>query len=151
MQIEFFWNVQGEFSIDLAISSTWSFKGEPKINYKRRVCCYLKKVQNINSAEKCSLHQWLQGLFFALHPCNLVPVDGTEIAWSVVDITRYFPFLIDLSPARSREGTSEVQQAFDYFEATSQLLFRQRDLFKLFLYERRLRNRYLINKGNLMS
>ena len=27
---------------------------------------YLKKVQRINSVDKISLHQWFQGVFFAL-------------------------------------------------------------------------------------
>ena len=41
---------------------------------------YLNKEQKINSADKVSLQQWLQGVFFALHAWNAVPVDGTEIS-----------------------------------------------------------------------
>ena len=73
----------------------------------------MKKAQKIKSAEKGSLHQWLQGVLFALYTWNAGPVDGTEIDWSVVAIGIDFPFLINLSPARSREGTSEGQQTLD--------------------------------------
>ena len=41
---------------------------------------YFKKVQNINSEDNISLHQWLQGVLFALYAWNEVPVDGTNIA-----------------------------------------------------------------------
>ena len=40
---------------------------------------YLKKVQKINSTDKESLHQWLQGVLFALYACDSDPVDGTDI------------------------------------------------------------------------
>ena len=40
---------------------------------------YLKKLQKINSMDKGSLQQWLQGLLFALYAWNAGPVDGTEI------------------------------------------------------------------------
>ena len=76
-------------------------------------CKYLNKVQKINSAEKVSLHQWLQGVFFSLYACNVGLVDGTDIARSVVYIGREFPFHIELSPSRSRDDTSEGQQDLD--------------------------------------
>ena len=41
---------------------------------------YLKKVQKINSADKVSLHQWFQGVFFVLYAWNSGPVYGTDIA-----------------------------------------------------------------------
>ena len=41
---------------------------------------YLNKVQKINSAYKDSLHQWLQGVLFALYTWNAGPVDETDIA-----------------------------------------------------------------------
>ena len=41
---------------------------------------YLNKVQDIKSADKGSLHQWLQGIFFALYTWNTGPIDGTDIA-----------------------------------------------------------------------
>ena len=65
-------------------------------------CCYLNKANKINSAEKVSLRHWLQGVFSALCDWNEVPVDGTDVAQSVVDIGRYLPLPIDLSSARSR-------------------------------------------------
>ena len=49
---------------------------------------YLNKVQKINSADKGRLHQWLQGALFALYAWNAVPVDGTEIARSVLAVGR---------------------------------------------------------------
>ena len=52
---------------------------------------------------------------FAFYAWNAVPVDGTDIDQSVVAIGKYFPFIIDLSPSRSIEVTSEGQQALDYF------------------------------------
>ena len=67
---------------------------------------YLNKVQKINSEYKGSLHQWLQGVFFELDALNASPVNGTDIARSVVYIGKEFPFLIDLSPSRLREGNS---------------------------------------------
>ena len=46
----------------------------------------------------------------------------------------------------SREGTSEGHQAFDHFEATSPLMFRQRELFNILVSDRRLIHRELHNK-----
>ena len=49
----------------------------PKINYKeiinKRLHRYLNKAQKINSVEKFSLHQWLQGVFFAFYTWNVGP------------------------------------------------------------------------------
>ena len=67
---------------------------------------YLNKVQKINSSDKGSLHQWVQGIFFALYACNAGPVDGIDISQSVVAIGIEFPFIIDLSSARLRGGIS---------------------------------------------
>ena len=111
---------------------------------------YLNKVQNINSADKGSIHQWLQGLFFTLYAWNAGPVDGTDIARSVVAIVREFLFPMDLSLARSMEGTSEGKKALDQFEAASPLLFRQREPFNILVSERRLRHRELRKKGELI-
>ena len=49
---------------------------------------YLNKVQKINSSDKGKLHQWFQGVLFTLYACNAVPVDGTDIARSVLAIFR---------------------------------------------------------------
>ena len=65
-----------------------------------------------------------------------------------MDIGREFPFKIDLSPERSREGNSEGQQDLYHFEDACPLLFRQ-DMFNILLYERRMIHRELHNKGNL--
>ena len=48
----------------------------------------------INSSDKIRPNQWLQGLFFALYAWNAVPVYGTDINISVVDIVRELPFII---------------------------------------------------------
>ena len=50
--------------------------------------CYLNKLPKINSAEKGSLHQWLQGICFEFYAWNKRPVDGTDIFQPVVDIGR---------------------------------------------------------------
>ena len=57
-------------------------------------------------------------------------------------------FTINLSPASSRDSTSEVHQALDRFEAASPIMFKQRELFNIMLYKRRLRHRDLLNKEN---
>ena len=111
---------------------------------------YLNKVHKIHSVDKGSLHQWLQGVLFALYAWNAGPVDGTNISQSVVAIGREFPFPIDLSPSSSRLGTSEGQQSLDHFEDAYPLMLRQRELFNILVYESRLRHRELRNKGNLM-
>ena len=41
---------------------------------------YLNKLHKINSAEKGSLHQWLQEVFFVLYDWNAGPVDGNDIS-----------------------------------------------------------------------
>ena len=61
---------------------------------------YLNKVHTINSADKGSLHQWLQFVLFALYAWNAGPVDGTDISRSVVAIRREFSFTMDLSPSK---------------------------------------------------
>ena len=92
----------------------------------------------------------MQGVFFTLYAWNVFPVDGTEISRSVVDIGRELPFKIELSTSRSREGTSEIQQALYQFEAASPLLFRQRYLFNILVSESRLIHTELRKKGKLM-
>ena len=119
----------------------------PSSNYReiinKRLHRYLNKAQKINSVEKFSLHQWLQGVFFAFYAWNVGPVDGTYIAQSVVDIRRELPFQIYLSPEMSREGNSEGHQALEHFEAASPLMFRQREIFNILVSERRPRQREL--------
>ena len=55
-----------------------------RVNYKEIINegfhWYLKKVQKINSSEKVSLHQCLQGVLLSLYTWNEVPVDGTDSA-----------------------------------------------------------------------
>ena len=85
-----------------------------------------------------------------MYAWNAGPVYVTDISKSVVAIGRDFPFKIDLSTERSREGTSEGQQASDHFEAESPLMFRQRYLFKALVSEIRMTHRELRNKGNSM-
>ena len=75
---------------------------------------------------------------FALYDWNEVPVDETEISQSVVDISRNLPFTIDISPSRSREGISELHKSLDRFDYSYHLLFRQIDLFKVLVSERRM-------------
>jgi len=40
---------------------------------------YLNKVQKINTANKQSYHQWIQGILFALYAWNAGPIVGTDI------------------------------------------------------------------------
>ena len=40
---------------------------------------YLNKLQEIHSADKGRLHQWLQGVFFVLYAWNAGSVDRTDI------------------------------------------------------------------------
>ena len=92
---------------------------------------FLNKLQKINTEEKGSLHQWLQGVLFVLYACNAGPVHGTEISESVVAIIREFSFTLELSPVKLRKGNSEGQQDLDQFEAASPFLFIQRELFNI--------------------
>ena len=62
-----------------------------------------------------------------------------------------FPYKIDVSPERSREGTSEGQQTLYHFEDVSTLLLIQRELFNILVSERRLIHRELRNKYKLMN
>ena len=39
---------------------------------------YLEKAHKINSYDKGSLKQWLQGVFFVLYAWNTGPVEGTD-------------------------------------------------------------------------
>ena len=55
---------------------------------------YFNRAQQINSANKGSLHQWLQGIFFAMSAWNAGPEDGSDIAKYVVDIGRELPYTI---------------------------------------------------------
>ena len=108
---------------------------------------YLKKVQKIHAADLQDLTQWKQGTLFACYGWNASPIDGTDIPRCVAAIGRDFPFPIDLSPALSREGVHEGQQALDYLDAASPLLYRQRELLDVLNSERRLRHTELRNAG----
>ena len=52
---------------------------------------YLNKVETINTADKESFHQWLQGVLFALYAWNADPIDGTDVPRSFAVIGREFP------------------------------------------------------------
>ena len=65
-------------------------------------------------------------------------------------IGREFPFLVEISPEISREGTSEDQKSLDHFEAESPLMFTPREIFNILLSEYIMRHRYLYNKGKLL-
>ena len=80
MQMEFFTDVQENFSRDLNNTGTCSSKGKPHGYYKGRVYQYLNKAQNRNSVEKGIPHQWSQGVFFALYAWNAGTLDGTYIS-----------------------------------------------------------------------
>ena len=64
-------------------------------------------------------------------------------------IGRDLPFPIYLSPARSREGTSERHKYLDHFEATYPIMFEQRELFNILVYDSGLRHRDMRNKGKM--
>ena len=49
-------------------------RGNNKSIINKGFCHYLNKFQKINSADKVSLHQWMQGAFFALYAFNIGPV-----------------------------------------------------------------------------
>ena len=104
----------------------------------------------INSADKGSLHKLLRGVFFALYDWNVGRVDGTGVDRSLVASGREFIFPINPSPERLREGTSEVQQALDHFEAASPLMFRKGELFNILVSDRKRRHRELTKKVSLM-
>ena len=89
----------------------------------------------------------MKGVYFSFYAWNLGSVYGTDIDLSVVDIVKDFPFPIDLSPERPREGTKEVNKYLDNFEDESTIIFRQRELFNILVYEIRLRQKDMINKG----
>ena len=72
------------------------------------------------------------------------------IARSLVAIGRESPFTIDLSPARSREGTSEGKKALYHFEAEYPLMFIQREIFNILVSERSLIHREIRNKSKLI-
>ena len=75
--------------------------------------CYLENVQNIKLADKGSIHQYLQGVFFALYDWNAGPVYGTDASRRILALGIELPFPIELSLARSTEGTSERQKYSD--------------------------------------
>ena len=55
-------------------------RGNHKAIINEGFCSYLNKLKKINSADKVILHQWLQGVSFALYDWNAVPVYRTDIA-----------------------------------------------------------------------
>ena len=63
-------------------------RGDHKAITNESFHMYFNKVQNINSSDKGSLHQWLKGVLLALYAWNSGPVDRTEITLSVVAIGR---------------------------------------------------------------
>jgi hypothetical protein len=110
---------------------------------------YLNKVQRINSADMGELLKWKQGVCFSLYGSNAAPIDGTDISRSKVAVGREFPFPIDLSNQTNvpRLSGSSPQNAIDYFDAASPLLYQQRELLRILNDERRERHRDLRNKG----
>ena len=88
MQIEFSGMLKKNLQENLLIQVHAVATGNHKAIINEGLHGYLNKVQEINSAEKGSIHQWLQGVLFALYAWNTGPVDGTDIARSVVAIGR---------------------------------------------------------------
>ena len=56
-------------------------RGNHKVIINEGFRRYLNKLHKINSADKGSFHQWLQGIFFALYAWNSGSVDGTNISY----------------------------------------------------------------------
>ena len=56
----------------------------------------MNNVQKINSADKGSVNQWLQGVFFALYDWNSGPVDRIDIGTALVAIGRELLLTIDI-------------------------------------------------------
>jgi len=108
---------------------------------------YLNKVQHINTADMMSLSQWKQGTLFSLYGWNVAPIDGTDVPRSVAAVGRDFPFPINLSPAMASDGSSKGQNALDYLDAASPLLFKQRQLLEILNQEQCQRHTELRNEG----
>ena len=108
---------------------------------------YLNKVETINTADKESFHQWLQGVLFALYAWNAGPIDGTDVPRSYAAIGREFPFPIDLSPDTPTDVTGDADSALDHCDAATPLLYKQRRLLNVLNDERRRRHRELKNEG----
>ena len=92
---------------------------------------YLNKVKRINTADKGSFHQWLQGVMFAIYGWNVAPIDGTDLSWSFVAVGQEFPFPVDMSSeTEANEAVMEGQVTLDHCNAMSPLLYKQRALLK---------------------
>jgi hypothetical protein len=101
---------------------------------------YLNKVQRINTADTGSLFRWKQGVLFSFYAWNASPIDGTDISRCLVAISRDFPFPIDIEATVMRGTSHEGQQAIDFYDAASPLLYRQRALLNILNAERRQRH-----------
>ena len=102
--MDFFWDSKKTFQETLIIPVNVFVRDSQKSIRNEGFHRYFNKVHKIKSAYKGSLHQWSQGVLFAMYTCNAGPVDRNDIARSVVAIGREFPFPIELSQSRSREG-----------------------------------------------
>lgn len=102
---------------------------------------YLNKVQRINTADTGSLFRWKQGVLFSVYAWNASPIDGTDISRSLVTISRDFTFPIDIESTVMRGGSEETgQDAIDYHDAASPLIYRQRSLLNILNAKRRQRH-----------
>lgn len=86
----------------------------------------MNKVQRINFADTGEFLKWKQGVCFAFYGWNEAPINGTDIAQSTVAVGCEFSFPIDLNTGTIPRATKLTsQQAINYFDAASPLLYKQ--------------------------
>jgi hypothetical protein len=109
---------------------------------------YLNKVQKIHAMDCETFDDWLIGTIFAIYAWNSAPVDGTDIVRSYAALGREFPFPIDTSVTTRQENdnTNYGELTIAHVEGAFPLLFRQRELLKILIRDRREYHRSLRNK-----
>jgi hypothetical protein len=108
---------------------------------------YLNKVQRLHALDCAVIDDWVIGTTFGIYAWKSAPTDGTDIVRSYAAMGREFPFPID-NKLRSTDFSSNENHGeltVRHIDSAFPLLFRQRELLKLLVEDRRAHHRSLRN------
>mmetsp|Transcript_13167 Transcript_13167/g.31418 ORF Transcript_13167/g.31418 Transcript_13167/m.31418 type:complete len:1848 (-) Transcript_13167:281-5824(-) len=113
---------------------------------------YLNKVQKLGATDLRTYDQWAMNSVFATYGWNASPVDGTDIQRAFAALYKHFNFPMDTAtqeitePPLKRRRTDSGAEATARIEIMFPLWWRQKELLKQLVDERREHHRNLKNK-----
>jgi hypothetical protein len=98
---------------------------------------YLNKVQCIEGVNSKVHSNWMMNTSLAAYALNASPIDGTDVVRSFAAKARTFNFPLDVQEEPERIMGNPGKRALQHVEAMFPLWFKQKELLRLLILERR--------------